>query len=172
MQVVKNFLYNVSYQLIVIILPLITVPYVSNILGAEGIGDYAFTNANMQYFVIFGMVGITLYGNRQIAYVRDNKEKLKNTFYSIYTLQVITTTISIVLYLIFTLVFNNRDYKWLCIVQGINIIAAMADISWLFMGLEQFKKTVVRNTIVKLASLASIFILDRKSTRLNSSHWW
>lgn len=158
MQVVKNFLYNVSYQLIVIILPLITVPYVSNILGAEGIGDYAFTNANMQYFVIFGMVGITLYGNRQIAYVRDNKEKLKNTFYSIYTLQVITTTISIVLYLIFTLVFNNRDYKWLYIVQGINIIAAMADISWLFMGLEQFKKTVVRNTIVKLASLASIFI--------------
>lgn len=158
MQVIKNFLYNVSYQLLVIILPLITVPYVSDILGAEGIGNYAFTNANMQYFIIFGMVGITLYGNRQIAYVRDNKDKLRNTFYSIYTLQLITITISILLYLMFILVFNNGDYKWLYIVQGINIIAAMADISWLFMGLEQFKKTVVRNTIVKLASLASIFI--------------
>ena len=163
MQVVKNFLYNVSYQLLVIILPLITVPYVSNILGAEGIGDYAFTYANMQYFVIFGMVGITLYGNRQIAYVRENKENLKNTFYSIYTLQLITTTISFVLYLIFTLVFNNGDYKWLYIVQGINIIASMADISWLFMGLEQFKKTVVRNTVVKLVSLASIFIFVKSS---------
>lgn len=163
MQVVKNFLYNVSYQLLVIILPLITVPYVSNILGAEGIGDYAFTYANMQYFVIFGMVGITLYGNRQIAYVRENKEKLKNTFYSIYTLQLITTTISFLLYLIFTLVFNNGDYKWLYIVQGINILASMIDISWLFMGLEQFKKTVVRNTIVKLVSLASIFIFVRSS---------
>ena len=163
MQVVKNFLYNVSYQLLVIILPLITVPYVSNILGAEGIGDYAFTYANMQYFVIFGMVGITLYGNRQIAYVRDNKEKLKNTFYSIYTLQLITTTISFVLYLIFTLVFNNGDYKWLYIVQGINILASMIDISWLFMGLEQFKKTVIRNTIVKLVSLASIFIFVKSS---------
>lgn len=163
MQVVKNFLYNVSYQLLVIILPLITVPYVSNILGAEGIGNYAFTYANMQYFVIFGMVGITLYGNRQIAYVRENKENLKNTFYSIYTLQLITTTISFVLYLIFTLVFNNGDYKCLYIVQGINIIASMADISWLFMGLEQFKKTVVRNTIVKLVSLASIFIFVKSS---------
>ena len=163
MQVAKNFLYNVSYQLLVIILPLITVPYVSNILGAEGIGDYAFTYANMQYFVIFGMVGITLYGNRQIAYVRDNKEKLRNTFFSIYTLQLITTTISFILYLIFVLVFNNGDYKWLYIVQGINIIASMADISWLFMGLEQFKKTVVRNTIVKLASLASIFIFVKSS---------
>ncbi|WP_289128159.1 flippase [uncultured Clostridium sp.] len=163
MQVVKNFLYNVSYQLLVIILPLITVPYVSNILGAEGIGNYAFTYANMQYFVIFGMVGITLYGNRQIAYVRDNKEKLRNTFFSIYTLQLITTTISFILYLIFVLVFNNGDYKWLYIVQGINIIASMADISWLFMGLEQFKKTVVRNTIVKLTSLASIFIFVKSS---------
>ena len=163
MQVVKNFLYNVSYQLLVIILPLITVPYVSNILGAQGIGDYAFTNANMQYFVIFGMIGITLYGNRQIAYVRDDKEKLRNTFYSIYTLQLITTTISLIFYLIFILVFNNGDYKWLYIVQGINIVAAMADISWLFMGLEQFKKTVVRNTIVKLVSLASIFIFVKSS---------
>lgn len=163
MQVIKNFLYNASYQLLVIILPLITVPYVSNILGAEGIGNYAFTYANMQYFVIFGMVGITLYGNRQIAYVRENKENLKNTFYSIYTLQLITTTISFVLYLIFTLVFNNGDYKWLYIVQGINIIASMADISWLFMGLEQFKKTVVRNTVVKLVSLASIFIFVKSS---------
>ena len=134
MQVVKNFLYNVSYQLLVIILPLITVPYISNVLGAEGIGDYAFTYANMQYFVIFGMVGITLYGNRHIAYVRDNKEKLKNTFYSIYILQLITTTVSFILYLVFTLVFNNGDYKLLYIVQTINIIATMIDISWLFMG--------------------------------------
>ena len=163
MQVVKNFLYNVSYQLLVIVLPLITVPYVSNILGAEGIGDYAFTYANMQYFVIFGMVGITLYGNRQIAYVRESKKKLKEDFYSIYTVQLITTTISFILYLIFVLVFNRGSYKWLYIAQGINILAAMFDISWLFMGLEEFKKTVVRNALVKLASLASIFIFIKSA---------
>ena len=162
MQVVKNFLYNVSYQLLAIILPLITVPYVSKVLGAEGIGDYAFTYANMQYFVIFGMVGITLYGNRQIAYVRDNKDELKNTFFSIYTLQLITISISLTLYLIFAL-FLSHEYKLLYIAQGINILAAMADISWFFMGLEQFKKTVVRNTLVKLVSLASIFIFVRNS---------
>ena len=69
MKVIKNFLYNISYQLLAIVLPIITVPYVSNILGARGIGDYAFTLANTQYFIIFGMIGITLYGNRQIAYV-------------------------------------------------------------------------------------------------------
>ena len=163
MQVVKNFLYNVSYQLLVILLPLITVPYVSNILGAEGVGDYAFTFANVQYFIIFGMIGITLYGKREVAYVRDNKEKLKETFYSIYTLQLITTIISFILYAIFILVFNKESYKWLYIAQGINILAAMIDISWLFMGLEEFKKTVFRNTLVKLISLASIFVFVKNA---------
>ena len=158
MKVIKNFFYNLSYQVLVIILPLITVPYVSGILGAEGIGDYAFTFANTQYFIIFGMIGITLYGNRQIAYVREDKVKLKNTFYSIYLLQLIGTAISLILFLVFALVFNKGNYRILYIAQGINILAAMVDISWLFMGLEEFKKTVVRNTIVKLVSLASIFI--------------
>lgn len=163
MQIVKNFLYNLSYQILSIVLPLITVPYVSNILGAKGIGDYAFTHANMQYFVIFGMVGIALYGKREIAYVRENKSNLKSVFYSIYLLQMITTSMSLLMYLIFIFIFNNNTYKILYLVQGINILAATFDISWLFIGLEQFKKTVVRNTLVKLASLASIFIFVKDS---------
>lgn len=163
MQVVKNFLYNVSYQLLIIILPLITVPYVSNILGSQGVGDYAFTNSNMRYFIIFGMMGIGLYGNRQIAYVRENKEELQNTFFSIYSMQLITTTISFIAYLIFALVFSNSNYRILYIAQGINILGAMFDISWLFMGLEQFKKTVVRNTLIRLISLVSIFIFVKNS---------
>lgn len=166
MRVVKNFLYNISYQLLTIILPLITVPYVSNILGAEGIGDYAFTFANTQYFVLFGMIGITLYGNRQIAYVRDDKEKLKNNFYSIYSLQLITTLISLVMFLVFSIVLNKGMYRILYLAQGLNILAAIFDISWLFMGLEEFKKTVIRNTIVKLASLASIFLFVKTNEDL------
>lgn len=161
MQTVKNFFYNVSYQLLTIILPLLTVPYISNILGAEGIGDYAFTYANVQYFVIFGMIGITLYGNRQIAYVREDKNKLKNTFFSIYLLQIISMIFSFFMYILFVFIFSDGNYRILYLVQGINIIAMMFDISWLFMGLEEFKKTVIRNTIVKLASLASIFIFVR-----------
>lgn len=158
MKVVKNFLYNMSYQILVLLLPLVTVPYVSDILGAGGIGDYAFTFANTQYFILFGMIGVTLYGNRQIAYVREDKVKLKNTFYSIYLLQLITTTVSLILFLLFCFTFSSGEYRLLNIAQSLNIIAAIIDISWFFMGLEEFKKTVIRNTVVKLASLASIFI--------------
>lgn len=158
MKIIKNFLYNLSYQILALILPLITVPYVSNILGAKGVGDYAFTFANTQYFILFGMVGITLYGNRQIAYVRDDKQNLKNNFYSIYFVQIMTVTISSIIFILFVFIFNVDFYRTLYLIQGINILAALVDISWLFIGLEQFKKTVVRNTIVKLISLASIFI--------------
>lgn len=164
MSIVKNFLYNVSYQLLTLLLPLITVPYVSKILGASGIGDYAFTYANTQYFVLFGMVGITLYGNREIAYVRDNPKKLKETFFSIYMLQLMTTTISLLLFSLFFIYLNHQEYRVLYAVQGITILAALFDISWLFMGLEQFKKTVVRNTLVKLVSLISIFIFVKQPT--------
>ena len=158
MQIIKNFLYNLSYQILVLILPLITVPYVSKVLGAKGVGDYAFTFANAQYFILFGMVGITLYGNRQIAYIRDDKEKLRNNFYSIYLVQLITMILSSIVFLLFVFTFEEGDHLYLYLAQGINILASLVDISWLFMGLEQFKKTVIRNTIVKLLSLASIFI--------------
>ena len=79
------------------------------------------------------MVGITLYGNREIAYVRDDSKKLKDTFFSIYALQLITTTISLILFTIFVFLFNKEDYRYLYLAQGINILAAMLDISWLFM---------------------------------------
>lgn len=165
MKVIKNYLYNLSYQILTLILPLITVPYISTVLGAKGVGDYSYTYANTQYFVIFGMIGITLYGNRQIAYVRDNKEKLKNTFYSVYLLQLITISISLTLFVIFAML-NKAETRVLYFIQGLNIIAAMVDISWLFMGLEEFKKTVIRNTIVKLVSLASIFMFVKSSNDL------
>ena len=71
----KNFIYNIIYQLVTILLPIITVPYISRVLGPDGIGVYSYTASYAQYFVLLGMIGISLYGNRQIAYNKYNKEK-------------------------------------------------------------------------------------------------
>ena len=96
MSLKKNIIYNTVYQLFTIILPLITVPYVSRVLGPEGQGKYSYTSAYSQYFIIIGMIGISLYGNRQIAYVRDVIKKMSKEFINIYTLQLITTIISLI----------------------------------------------------------------------------
>ena len=83
----KNFMYNVVYQLLLIILPLITTPYISRVLGSEGVGTYAYTYTAANYFVLIAMLGVKNYGNRSIAAVRDNKELLGKTFWQIYGLQ-------------------------------------------------------------------------------------
>lgn len=83
MKVIRNYLYNVGYQLLALIVPLITAPYVSRVLTPKGVGYYSYTNSIIQYFALVASVGIGYYGNRQIAYYRDNKEKMSIEFWEI-----------------------------------------------------------------------------------------
>ncbi|WP_268729706.1 oligosaccharide flippase family protein, partial [Streptococcus gallolyticus] len=62
MRLLKNYLYNMSYQVIAIILPLITVPYISRVLGSEAVGINSYTNAIITYFVLIANIGLTVYG--------------------------------------------------------------------------------------------------------------
>lgn len=155
MRLIKNYLYNVGYQLFIIIIPLVTVPYISRVLGSEGVGINAYTNSIIQYFILFGSIGINLYGNRTIAYYRDDREKLSQTFWEIAMLRVITILISYIAFLFFLNVISK--YKQFYFYQSFLIIAAAFDISWFFMGIEDFKKTILRNTLVKIVSLGAIF---------------
>lgn len=162
MNIAKNYLYNVIYQVFILIVPLITIPYISRVLGSRGIGINAYTNSIIQYFILFGTIGVALYGTRAIAYVRDNKENLSRTFWSIYCLKLITTSVSYLLFIIFLKIVHQYDTIFM--IQSIFIISAAIDISWLYMGLEDFKKTVVRNLIVKIIGVISIFIFVKTST--------
>jgi O-antigen/teichoic acid export membrane protein len=138
-------------------LPLITVPYVSRVLKPEGVGIFAYTNSIVQYFILFGMLGIGIYGNKRVAMTRDNKEKLSKTFYSIYYLQLMLTCISLVVYLVFVTFFFH-EYKIIAFIQVIALLASVVNCSWLFSGLEQFQKIVTRNVIVKVSGLIAVFI--------------
>lgn len=160
MGIIKNSIYNVLYQILTIITPIITVPYVSRVLGASGVGKQAYTNAIVQYFILIGVVGLNIYGNRQIAYVRDNQKKLRNTFWQLCYIRFITITTSLVLFLIFFVVINKND-RFIYAIQSLNIVAVLFDISWYYMGLENFKKTVIRNSITKILGVALIFIFVR-----------
>ncbi|WP_413628144.1 polysaccharide biosynthesis C-terminal domain-containing protein [Fructilactobacillus vespulae] len=155
MKVIKNYLYNASYQIFVLLIPLLTTPYLARVLGPKGVGINAFTNANIQYFIIFGSIGVAIYGNRQIAYVRDNKEKLTNTFYEIFFMKLVTIIVSYLAFFLFlSLVGHYQNYY---LAQSLSVIAAAFDITWFFQGVENFAVTVLRNFIVKIITLISIF---------------
>lgn len=165
MSILKNYIYNTLYQLTLLIVPLITMPYLTRIFLPSQLGINSYTLSIVNYFILFGLLGMQLYGNRQIAYARNNKEKLAKTFWSLYFTQLITVIISILTYIFFIYNFIE-EYRIIYFIQGLNILSSMIDISWLFIGLEDFKKVSIRNMIVKLSGLIGIFIFIRSSDDL------
>lgn len=161
----KNYIYNLIYQILVIIIPLITTPYLSRVLGAENIGIYSFTLSVTTYFILFGSLGIAMYGQREIAYLQNDIKKRSKIFFEIFLMRCITLSISI---LIFYIVFcSNGQYDVYYKILLLELIANVVDISWYFQGLEEFKKTVVRNIIVKLISVICIFVFVKETADLN-----
>ena len=156
MKVIRNYLYNVGYQVLAIIVPLITSAYVSRVLRPEGVGANAFTNSIIQYFILFASMGIGYYGNRQIAYVRDNRPKMAKTFWEIQIVKTIMTLVSIIAFEIF-LIFYTRQFDYM-VAQSLNLIAVAFDISWFYEGVENFKVTVLKNSLVKIVSMIAIFV--------------
>ena len=157
----KNYIYNLIYQIVAIILPFITTPYLSRVLGATNIGIYGYTLSISAYFILFGSLGIALYGQREIAYEQNNIKKYSKSFIEILSLRIITMTISLALfYLIFCI---NGEFNNYFKILTLELIANILDISWFFQGLEEFKKTVGRNLIIKTISVILIFIFVKIS---------
>lgn len=157
----KNIIYNTIYQTLLLILPLITAPYISRVLGAEVIGIYSYTYSIVYYFMLFAMLGINNYGNREIAKVRDNKEKLNKTFTSIYALQLTMSIIMIIIYIMYVLLIVKNNVE-IALIQGIYLISTALDINWFFFGIEKFKLTVTRNSIIKIISVILILLFVKR----------
>ena len=147
----KNIIYNIVYQLVIVILPLITSPYLSRKLGAEMSGIYAYTYSIAYYFMMFGRLGITVYGNRSIAKVRDDKEKMSRTFCSLIVFQFVASFIMLGIYAVY-IVSSMCNNKMIAIIQTTAIIANMLDITWFYFGIEDFGLALLRNFLVKVFS--------------------
>lgn len=153
----RNYIYNVMYQILAILIPVITTPYLSRVLGAENIGIYSFTLSITTYFILFGSLGVAMYGQREIAYAQDDIEQRSKTFFEIFIMKCITLFLCLIIFYVTFCI--NGEYQFYYKILILEIVANIIDISWLFQGLEEFKKTVVRNTIVKIVSVICIFLL-------------
>lgn len=165
-RIIKNYMYNIIYETLILILPFLTASYISRVLGVDGIGESDYTASFAVVFSVVGKLGIDRYGSKHIAYKRDDKEKMTETFFNIWFLQVITTSVSTVLYLIYFLIFGN-SLTLLFLLQFPIVLSAFLDISWFYIGLENFKKIVVRNTIIRVISVILIFTLVKSYDDLN-----
>lgn len=160
-----NIIYSTVYQVLVLIIPLITAPYVSRVLGATNLGIYSYTQAFANYFVLFAMLGVANYGNRSIAQVRDDSKRLSKTFWEIYSFQIFVTIIISILYLIYCFVAVSQN-RIIYLLQFLYVVSAGFDINWFFFGIEKFKLTVTRNTIIKIINAVLIFALVKERSDL------
>ena len=157
MRTLTNYLYNLSYQVLAFILPLLTTPYISRVLGADGIGQYAYVYTMSTYFINFGIMGLSVYGSREIARLEGDPEAQRYTLWEITVLKAILLFIAIAVYVgyIGLTVHETRSLYWIHLIL---FFAYIIDVTWLFQGKTQFKLIATRNCIVKLASVALIFL--------------
>lgn len=159
----SNFIYQSIFQVVKIVAPLITIPIVSHALGPENVGLYSYTQSIAQYFILLSGLGMALYGQRTIAQFRDNKIELSKKFWELELLSVTTTLVAFLIYII---IFLNNSNHVVYILQGLTIIAVAFDISWFFMGIEEFKLTSLRSLLINILTVILIyfFVNDENDT--------
>ena len=152
----KNLIYNILYQFLNIFLPLITIPIITRHLGATNIGVYSYSYSIANYFMLFGLLGVSNYGSREIAKCRENKDALSVKFWSIYKIQFIVSMTVCLLFLIYAVFLSS--YRTVSLIQSLAVISVIFDINWFFFGIEQFKTTISRNIIIKIIAFIMVLL--------------
>lgn len=152
----KNLGLQTIYQIITTITPLITAPYLARVLGPEKIGVYSYTQSIVNYFTLFAMLGFINYGTREIAEAKGKNAK-EAKFNEIYFVQTITSTIMLLIYLLFSRIIGGEYYIYTYL-QGFWIISCLFDVTWFFFGSEKYKSVVFRNIIIKALTVVSILL--------------
>lgn len=160
-----NIIYTALYQILLVILPIITTPYVSRVLGVNNVGTNSYASNITSYFVLFGEMGMSLYGRREIAAGRDDINKRTLVFKQLCFVRILLNLILIAIYYIFIRFISNSNLT-LLLIYSLNIWANLMDITWFFQGLGEFKLVTVRNFIIRILGVIAIFIFVKKPSDL------
>lgn len=155
-----NIFYNAVYQIFLVLVPLITVPYISRVLGPEQYGIYSTVKFSVQFLMVFCSAAIGYIGTRTIAKVRatGTQKELTEAFWGYWYIQAIASTIIIVISLVVVTVFKIKYWNFFYLMMPF-LVSSMFDIAWFFQGIAEFGRVVLRNTIVKLSSVMLVFLL-------------
>lgn len=158
----KNYIFNLLFQVLNIAAPLITMPYVSRVLGASGVGEYSYTYSIVSYFLIFASLGTSLYGCREVAADSESKHKKSIVFFEILGIRIIASFLVLMGYFGFVNFYKfSQSERILLMVSSFYILAAALDISWFFQGDENFFIIMAMSLVTKIITIISVFALVR-----------
>lgn len=161
----QNFFFQYVYQILILVIPLVLAPYLSRVLRETALGVFSYANSIAAYFVAMSMLGIARHGQRIISENANDEIKLRRSFWSLFTVHIIVSIISLLIYMLFV-VFFVQDNITIFIVEMLYVASAIFDITWLFYGLENFKSVVIKNTLVKAFECICVFLFVKQPSDL------
>lgn len=160
-----NFLMNLLLTGSNFLFPLVTFPYVSRILGPEGTGKVAFAISFVTYFIMLASFGVSNYGIRAVAQVRDDNVNLSKVTQEILFINLIMMGVSYILFFIsFSILDKLEQEQLLLIVTSSLIFFTIIGVEWFYKGLEQYKYITSRSIFLKLIALVLTFVFIKSSS--------
>lgn len=157
-----NMIINLIRTFLSVLYPIITFSYASRILLEDGIGKVNFAKSVISYFALIASLGISSYGIRETAKLKDDKEKLSKFVHEVFIINLITTICSyIILFGAIAVIPKFNDYKVLLLVTSITIFSQMLGMEWLMAAMEEFAFMTIRGIVFQILSLILLFVLVR-----------
>ena len=159
----KNFIMNFILTAANFIFPIVTFPYVSRILLAEGTGKVAFAASIASYFSMIAALGIPTYGIRACARIRDDKDKLNKTVQELLIIHMSATSLALMFYFISVFIVPELyKEKTLMLINSLSIILNVFGVNWLYQALEQYSYITYRS-IFFISIILMFFFIHQKS---------
>lgn len=163
MSIRNNLLYSALLTLSTYLVPLLVFPHISRVLGVENIGAIDTIDNIIDYCILFSMMGMSTLGIREIAKNKDNPKSLQITFSSLFSLNIISTTIVFILLIIATLLLPDMQQRLTLLMVGtIKLLANLFWIEWLYRGIENFRYITIRSIIIRMMFIISVFLFVRE----------
>ncbi len=160
----KNFIFRVCYEILLLITPLITTPYIARVLCSDGVGIASYTGSIMAFFTMFAALGTPQYGMREIARSRDDPEKATRLFWEIELMTVFTSLVCLAAWL--GVCYYYKQYSPYLYAMIPTLLGTMFDISWFFTAYEKVGYTVGRNAFFKILGIVLLFTFIKSKNDL------
>lgn len=155
-----NYLFNLANTISGLLFPLITFPYASRILLADGIGQINFFQSIIQYITLLTCLGIPMYAIREVAKIRENIEERNKVTVEILLLHASLTVVGyIIMILLVATVTKIQVDILLFLLLSTTIFFTAIGCEWFYQGVEDFKYITIRGLIVKTISVILLFLL-------------
>lgn len=156
----KNVVFNLVKNISSLVFPLLTFSYAARVLNPEVMGKVTYARTLANYFIVIAMLGVNLYGVREVAKVRNVKAELTKTVQEICSINIVMMMVMLSLYLLLTFSIGAfSDRRNILLVFAVLLFIKPIGMDWLFGGLEEYTYIAKRTVFVQVLSLIIMILV-------------